>query len=191
MAGGSIEDVHGSVLSRPTVKLGLWVFLAVVTSLFALFLSAYATRMKLGDWNPMPEPGLLWLNTGVLILTSAVMEWTRAAAKRGQRDAVRTGLIAAGGLTFAFLAGQLVVWQQLNASGYFLAANPANDFFYVLTALHGLHLLGGLVAWGRTTARVQRGVALGKVRLSVELCAVYWHYLLLVWLILFALLLST
>jgi cytochrome c oxidase subunit 3 len=191
VAGGSIEDVHGSVLARPTAKLGLWVFLAVVTSLFALFISAYTMRMKLGDWSPLPEPGLLWLNTGVLILTSAVMEWTRAAANRGQKDGVRTGLFAAGVLTVAFLAGQLVVWQQLNASGYFLAANPANDFFYVLTALHGLHLLGGLAAWGRTAARVQRGVAVGEVRLSVGLCAVYWHYLLLVWLVLFALLLST
>lgn len=189
-AQGSIEDVHGGI-SWPTVKLGLWVFLAVVTSLFALFISAYAMRMKMGDWSPMPKPGLLWLNTAVLILTSVAMQWTRAAANRGQIDGVRIGLIAGGVLTFAFLAGQLVVWQQLNASGYFVAANPANAFFYLLTALHGLHLLGGLVAWGKTTVKVWRGVEVGEVRLSVELCTVYWHYLLLVWLVLFAVLLST
>jgi len=151
---GSIEDVHGGILSWPTAKLGLWVFLAVVTSLFALFISAYAMRMELGDWSPMPKPGLLWLNTAVLIVTSVAMQWTRAAANRGQIDGVRIGLIAGGVLTFAFLAGQLVVWQQLNASGYFVAANPASAFFYLLTALHGLHLLGGLVAWGKTTAKL-------------------------------------
>jgi cytochrome c oxidase subunit 3 len=190
-AQGSIEDVHGGVLSQPTAKLGLWVFLAVVTSLFALFISAYAMRMKLGDWSPMPKPGLLWLNTAVLILTSVAMQWTRAAANRGQIDGVRIGLVAGGVLTFVFLAGQLVVWQQLNASGYFVAANPANDFFYLLTAVHGLHLLGGLVAWGKVTARVWRGVAVREVRESVGLCTVYWHYLLLVWLVLFALLLFT
>ena len=190
-AQGSSEDVYGGVLSRPTAKLGLWVFLAVVTSLFALFISAYAMRMKLGDWSPMPKPGLLWLNTGVLIVTSFAMEWTRAAANRGQTGDVRSGLVAGGVLTFVLLAGQLVVWQQLNASGYFVAANPANDFFYLLTAVHGLHLLGGLVAWGRTTAKVWRGIEVGKVRLSVELCAMYWHYLLLVWLVVFAVLLST
>ena len=172
-------------------RIGLWVFLAVVTSLFALFISAYAMRMELADWKPLPEPWLLWLNTGVLILTSVAMQWTRAAAARGRADHVRIGLIAAGSLTFAFLAGQLVVWQQLNASGYLAAENPANAFFYLLTALHGLHLLGGLVAWGRTMAKVRRGVKLADVRLSVELCTVYWHYLLLVWLVLFALLLST
>ncbi|MGH8055811.1 MAG: cytochrome c oxidase subunit 3, partial [Candidatus Entotheonellia bacterium] len=156
-----------------------------------LFISAYAMRMTMGDWSPMPKPGLLWLNTAVLIVTSVAMQWTRAAANRGQVDGVRIGLMAGGVLTFAFLAGQLVVWQQLNASGYFVTANPANSFFYLLTALHGLHLLGGLVAWGRTTARVWRGAEVGEVRLSVELCTVYWHYLLLVWLVLFALLLST
>ena len=69
--------------------------------------------------------------------------------------------------------------------GLFSAANPANAFFYLLTALHGLHLLGGLVAWGSTTAKVWRGVDVGDVRLSVELCTVYWHFLLLVWLVLF------
>ncbi len=185
------EDVHRDDVSPPAAKIGLWVFLAVVTSLFALFVSAYAMRMELGDWKPLPEPGLLWLNTGVLIATSVAMQWTRAAANRGHTDGVRIGLIAGGVLTFAFLAGQLVVWRQLNASGYPVVANPANAFFYLLTALHGLHLLGGLVVWGRATARLWRGIAVGEVRLSVELCTVYWHYLLLVWLVLFALLLST
>ena len=101
------------------------------------------------------------------------------------------GLIAAGVFTLSFLAGQLWVWQQLSSSGNFVAANPANAFFYLLTALHGLHLLGGLWVWAKTTAKVARGVEVGAVRLSVELCTVYWHYLLLVWLVLFALLLST
>ena len=74
---------------------------------------------------------------------------------------MRSGLLASGVLTFAFLAGQLAVWQQLSASGYLVAANPANAFFYLLTALHALHVLGGLVAWGRTSARAWRGGELG------------------------------
>jgi cytochrome c oxidase subunit 3 len=69
-----------------------------------------------------------------------------------------------------------------------VASNPANSFFYLITAVHGLHLMGGLVALGRTTAKVSRGAAMTQVCLSVELCAIYWHFLLLVWLVLLALL---
>ena len=82
-------------------------------------------------------------------------------------------------------------WQQLNAAGLYVTSNPANAFFYVLTAIHGVHLLGGLWVWGRTTGRVLTGADVERVRMSVELCTVYWHYLLLVWIVLFALLLST
>lgn len=191
MAEGSIKDVHAGALARPPAKTALWIFLAVVTSLFALFVSAYAMRMQVGDWNALPEPGLLWWNTIVLAVTSVAMQWTVLAANRRDAGGVRTGLIAGGALTFTFLAGQYVVWQQLADSGYFLSTNPANAFFYLLTAMHGLHLLGGLVAWGRTTTKVLRGTDVTKVRLSVELCATYWHFLLLIWLVLFAVLLST
>jgi cytochrome c oxidase subunit 3 len=187
-----IEIVQGDgALSLPSVKVGLGVFLAVVTSLFALLISAYHMRMMGEDWSRLPVPKVLWLNTAVLILASVAMQRTRAAAQWGQLDRVKSGLIAGGVLTFSFLAGQLWAWQQMNASGYFLAANPAYSFFYLLTALHGLHLLGGLWVWGKTTVKVLRGAEVGKVRMSVELCTVYWHYLLLVWLVLFAVLLHT
>jgi cytochrome c oxidase subunit 3 len=69
-----------------------------------------------------------------------------------------------------------------------VASNPANSFFYLITAAHGLHLMGGLVALGRTTAKVWRGAEMTQVRLSVELCTIYWHFLLLVWLVLLGLL---
>jgi cytochrome c oxidase subunit III len=187
-----IEIVHGDgALSLPLVKVGLGVFLAVVTSLFALLISAYHMRMMGEDWTRLAVPRVLWLNTAVLILASVAMQRTRGAARRGQLDRVKSGLIAGGALTFSFLAGQLWAWQQMDAAGYFLTANPAYSFFYLLTALHGLHLLGGLWVWGKTTAKVLRGIEVGKVRLSVELCTVYWHYLLLVWLVLFAVLLHT
>ncbi len=188
----SIEIVHGDgALSLPSVKVGLGVFLAVATSLFALLISAYHMRMMGEDWSKLALPRVLWLNTAVLILASVAMQRTRIAARHGQLDRVQGGLIAGGVFTFSFLAGQLWAWQQMAAAGYFLTANPAYSFFYLLTAVHGLHLFGGLWVWGKTTARVLRGADVGKVRLSVELCTVYWHYLLLVWLVLFAVLLHT
>jgi cytochrome c oxidase subunit 3 len=174
----------------PAAKVGLGVFLAVVSSLFALFASAYAMRMHMAsDWRSLPIPWLLWPNTGVLFLSSAAMGWAQAAARRGRIEDLRTGLLIGGASAVLFLAGQVVACRQLAAAGFYMAANPANAFFYLLTALHGLHLLGGLVALGRTSARVWRGTDIGQITLSVDLCAMYWHFLLLVWLAVFALLL--
>jgi cytochrome c oxidase subunit 3 len=177
-------------LSLPTPKLGLRVFLAVVTVLFMLLIIAYGSRMAFEDWRPAPQPGLLWLNTAMLIMSSIGMQWARVSARRGEIDGVSFGLLGGGLFAIAFLGGQLVAWRQLNMMTAFDITNPAIAFFYLITALHGLHLLGGLVAWARTTTKVWRGFKVARLRLSVELCAVYWHFLLLVWLVLFGLLFS-
>ena len=189
---GRVVDLHDRrAFFLPTATLGLRVFLAVITVLFSLMVVAYSDRMMVEDWQPLPKPWLLWLNTATLIASSAGLQWASMSARRREIDGVRAGLLAGGVFAFAFLAGQLVAWQELADLGYFAASNPANAFFYLVTAVHGLHLLGGLVAWGRTSNKVWRGTGVIQVRLSVELCAVYWHFLLLVWLILFGLLLFT
>ena len=72
------------------------------------------------------------------------------------------GLIASGAFSLGFLAGQLWAWQQMDSAGYFVAANPAYAFFYLLTAVHGVHLLGGLWVWGRTTVRALRGADVAR-----------------------------
>ena len=188
------ELAAGSTLSLPPAKVGLWTLLAVITSLFGLFISAYWMRMEHahGDWSPLAVPRVLWVNTATLILSSAAMQWAREAVGRGQAERLRIALIAGGALAWVFLGGQLFAWSQLRASGHFVASNPAIGFFYLLTGVHGLHLLGGLVVWVKTVVRMaQPGIELVDLRLSVELCTVYWHYLLLVWLVLFAVLLST
>ncbi|TQF28410.1 cytochrome c oxidase subunit 3 [Bradyrhizobium sp. UNPA324] len=172
----------------PPAKIGLGVFLAVVGSLFALLISAYSMRNTMVDWRELPLPRLLWLNTGVLIISSAALQWSLMAARRNDDEDMLVGLLVGGASAVTFLAGQLVVWQQLNVAGYVVASNPANSFFYLITALHGLHLIGGLVALGRTSAKVWRRAPMMQVRLSVELCAIYWHFLLLVWLVLLGLL---
>jgi cytochrome c oxidase subunit 3 len=186
----------------PPKRVGLWVFLAVITSLFCLFVSAYYMRMGghaghgvdtgPGNWASIRDPSILWFNTVLLIFGSIAMQSARASVTRGQLEQTRVRLFAAGLLTFGFLIGQWLAWRELRYSELFSPANPAVAFFYVLTAVHGLHLVGGLVVWARTLARaLHKDVELIDVRLSVELTSVYWHYLLLVWLGLFAVLLST
>ena len=183
--------VSGTAFDNRTRTLALAAFLAVITSLFALFISAYLMRRHMHDWSALAEPDILWVNTALLVLASLVYHRSKAAAIRGDAARLKLGLGFAGLLTFLFLAGQLLAWQQLHSSGYFVSRNPANAFFYLLTAVHGLHLLGGLWVWGRSAMRILTGAEPDAVRTSVELCAVYWHYLLLVWLVVFGLLLYT
>ena len=190
-AQARVDNLHqGGTFSLPTAKLGLRVFFAVVTVLFLLLIMAYGVRMEFEDWRPAPQLSLLWLNTAMLVLSSFAMQWAQIAARCGKIDGVWIGLLAGGVFAAAFLGGQILAWRQLNMMAAFDITNPAIGFFFLITALHGLHLLGGLVAWGRTTAKVWRGFDVAHVRLSVELCTVYWHFLLLIWLVLFGLLFS-
>src|SRR5271163_1063523 len=202
--GSSVHARRGQgdigAVDVPPARIALWVFLAVITSLFGLFISAYFIRMGHGhgaehgisDWHSVGKPSILWFNTAMLILSSAAMQMSRGALKSNKRARVSGYLYAGGVFAILFLAGQLIAWQQLHDSGYGMTNGPAGAFFYVLTGVHGLHLLGGLNVWAKTVIRMRaRAVELIDVRLSIELCTVYWHYLLLVWVVLFALLLST
>ncbi|MCZ6641439.1 MAG: cytochrome c oxidase subunit 3 [Gammaproteobacteria bacterium] len=188
----SVIEIHpdGAVV-LDSAKVALRLFLAVVATLFSLFIAAYFVRMEVPDWRPLAEPGLLWVNTGVLFLASIALQWTRQATFRENLTQIKLGLLAGMALTAAFLGGQLWVWQQLMADGYYAVGNPANAFFYLITAIHCVHIAGGLFVWTRTATRVWRGAEAYQIRLSVELCTVYWHFLLLVWLGVFWVLLST
>src|SRR3981189_2346974 len=165
-----------STSSLPPAKIGLGVFLAVVGSLFALFISAYSMRMNMVDWRALPMPRLLWFNTAVLVLSSVALQGAHVAARRNDMDGVIVGLCAGGASAVTFLVGQLLAWQQLSAAGYFVASNPANSFFYLITAVHGLHLMGGLVALGRTTAKVCRRIVTKERGGGVELWPTSRHY---------------
>lgn len=175
------------VPARTALKL----IISVASVLFMLLVVTFAGRMAYEDWRPTPESNLLWLNTFILALSSAVMQWANYAGQRNRLEDLRTALLAGGLTSFAFLAGQVLAWRQLANLGYFDVTNPAIAFFYLITGLHALHLLGGLVAWGRVTEKVWRqGLGGDEVRESVELCTFYWHFLLVVWLVLFGLLFS-
>lgn len=192
-----IQSAEGANRNK-IAKTGLRLFLAVVSSLFFLFLIAFLARSQMADWLPLTEPlapladpWQLWLNSAFLVFSCIALQWSRMAARQVRRDATVIGFALGGVFAIAFLVGQLWVWQQFVAWGYFVASNPANSFFYLLTGMHGLHLLGGLIAWCIIGAKFLHRVPLPQLSASVELCAIYWHYLLGLWFVLFALLTST
>ncbi|MGZ5774988.1 cytochrome c oxidase subunit 3 [Ramlibacter sp.] len=175
---------------RPAVKTGLWVFLGVASSLFVLVVSASSMRLGLADWSPIPRPRLLMLNTALLAFASLSMEGAKRAGRGGDGGTARRWLLAAGALTAGFVLGQLVVWKQLHDAAFGVSSSAAAAFFYLFTAVHGLHVLGGLVAWARAVSPPWRSADPAVLRGRVDLCATYWHYLLGVWVALYALLVS-
>ena len=189
---GIVDSRGGSISAAIPARIGLMMFLIVVGVLFTMLTIAYAGRMAFEEVRLVPQPRLMWQNTILLILASAALQLSQIAAQRDQWDRVKIALLAGGVLTIAFLIGQIFAWQQLATLGFFEFTNPGIALFILITGLHGLHLLGGLVAWGRTTDKVWRrdAIGAGKVRQSIELCTLYWHFLLAVWLVLFGMLFS-
>ncbi len=188
---------------RPAAaRVGLYVYFGVACVLFSLIVAAYLIRMGIGvhgaaahgtveDWRSMPEPPLLWINSLVLLASSLAWEIARRAAHALERERMRRMALMGAVLGLLFLAGQLLLWQQYQAAGYYLAANPANAFFYLLTGLHGLHLAGGVFACARAVGQFGMDEGGRRAAYNIELCAVYWHFLLLVWVLLAGLLVST
>lgn len=174
-----VPDTPPPVLPNAS-RVGLIVFMAVATALFSLLLLAYGMRMREPDWQPIPHPALLWWNTGALALASVAMQ--RARQLTGHRVA---WLLGGGVLAAVFVIGQLIAWRMLSAAGQTVTVNPSNSFLYLLTGLHGLHVLGGLAAWAVTIAQRRRADPFRAQR-AISLCSLYWHFLLAVWLVLLA-----
>jgi cytochrome c oxidase subunit 3 len=186
---GEVANYSGPAPSRPlAAKVGLGVFLAVAGCLFSLMTAAYFTRMDSPDWQSPPMPGILWLNTLALFTSSVAIQMAQFAAVRSLHERLKAWLAAGAILAAAFLFGQFWAWRELAAAGVYASDNPANAFFYLLTGVHALHLVGGLVALARTTAKAWEDRLNASLTTSVELCAIYWHFLLFVWLLLFAML---
>ncbi len=171
-----------------TALVGLGAFLGAVTMLFVAFTSAYLARRQEPGWPAIATPAILWVNTAVLLASSGTVEGARALLRRGDILGLRRGLAVTAGLGVLFVLGQLLAWRQLAAQGLFLTSNPHSSFFYLLTGVHGLHLLGGLGALGVVLARAWRGRYTPHEYTGITVCATYWHFMDALWLYLFVLL---
>ena len=189
----AIDNKHdGKTLNLSKAKLGVRTIMVVSTVIFSLFVVSYSDRMLVHDWRSLSEPWLLWINTIILIITSFVFHKAKILSDKNEFEKVKNYLLLVGFLTFAFITGQLLVWQHYVNLGHYASTNPANAFFYLFTALHGLHVLGGLFFWGRATTKLfTKNFNVLKIKQAIELCAIYWHFLLVVWFILFGLMIAT
>jgi cytochrome c oxidase subunit 3 len=158
----------------------MWMALAAIVMLFAAFTSAMVVRKGISsDWVSTRLPGIIYLNTILLLGSSLTLELSRRFLTREAAKEFVLWLYVTLGLGVAFVAGQLVAWRELAARGVYLATNPSSSFFYVLTAAHGIHLLGGIAALSYLVFRTQRLLA-GR-RTSMDVTAIYWHFMDALW----------
>ena len=175
---GGGEGSGGRGVSRRASMTGLMVLLAAVVMFFAALTSAFIVRRGLSnDWLTTRMPWLIWLNTAALLASSLALEMARRALKAGRRESFNRLWTAGTALGVVFLAGQYAVWLQLRSQGIYMATNPSSSFFYVLTAAHAIHLIGGVAALVYVSVQALR-LRLGpSKRTAIDVSAVYWHFL--------------
>lgn len=156
--------------------------------LFAGLTSSYIVLRGLPTWQNIAMPSLLWVNTAILILSSFTMELSRQAVRRNHLLTMRRWLAACAVLGLAFLAGQLAAWQQLVRAGVYLPSTLQSSFFYVLTSLHGVHLLGGVIVLCFVLTKALKNRLKAFNHEPLKLCAAYWHFMDALWVYLFLLL---
>ena len=176
--GGGWDRSGGWSVPAPAYRVGMWMGLAGIVLLFAAFTSAMVVRKGLStDWVETNLPNILYLNTLVLIASSVALEISRRSLARGLGERFATWLYATMALGLAFVGGQLLAWRELAQRGVYLSTNPSSSFFYLLTAAHGLHLLGGIVALAYLAWKA-RDIARGlKKQTAVDVTAIYWHFM--------------
>jgi cytochrome c oxidase subunit 3 len=173
-------------------RIGMWVALASILMMFTALSSAYIVRAASSiDWQPLQMPRVLLLSTTLILISSGTLE----AARRKWRDAAngsRSWLLVTVVLGVGFLGLQLLAWRQLARQGVFVTSNPHSSFFYVFTAAHGLHLLGGLLALGYLSLRARPArddeAALERSQAGADAVTIYWHFMDFLWIYLFVLL---
>jgi cytochrome c oxidase subunit 3 len=174
-------------------RIGMWVGLASILMLFTALSSAYIVRAaSSNDWQPLGMPRILLFSTALILVSSGTLE----AARRKLKDAGSTGhkrwLLLTVALGVGFLGSQLFAWRQLVRQGVYVASNPHSSFFYLLTAAHGAHLLGGLAALTylllRRRVSQDNALAVAKAQAGADAVTLYWHFMDFLWIYLFVLL---
>lgn len=175
-------------------RIGIWVALAGILMLFIALTSALVVRQSPAlnggqfDWVAIQIPGVLWVNTVVLVISSVTMELARRALARNDYGSLKRWIVITTLLGASFLVGQVIAWEQLAAQGIYVNSHPHSSFFYLLTSLHALHLLGGVIALCYVTVNALRMRIGMKQRTAVGVTATYWHFMDGLWVYLFALL---
>lgn len=170
-------------------KFALWLFICTVMMIFAAMTSAHIVRQADGNWLEYDMPSMLWVTSGIIILSSVFIHWAYLAAKKDNFGQVKIAMTITCILAVAFIVGQFQAWGQLVEAGVFFVGNPAGSFLYVFTGLHVLHLASGVIYLLYILVQSFRLKVNAKNMLNMEMCVTYWHFLGGLWIYLFIFLL--
>lgn len=170
-------------------KFALWLFLVSVVMLFAAFTSAYLVRQGEGNWRVFELPVEFFYTTAILLLSSVTMHWSYLNAKKDNLEKVRAGLVLTIALGVLFIIAQFYVWGILIDYEVYFVGNPSGSFLYVLTGIHGLHLISGIIFLIITLGHALKYNVHSRDMTRMEMCTTYWHFLDGLWVYLFVFLL--
>jgi cytochrome c oxidase subunit 3 len=176
-------------LSMHPKKFALWLFIVSVFMIFAALTSAYIVRQSDGNWVVFDLPNLFLLTTGIILVSSATMHWAYISVKKNNFESAKLAITITLLLGIGFLVGQYMAWGQLVENKIHLVGNPSGSFVYIISGLHGLHIVGGIVFLAVVMASIFKLKVHSNNLLRVEMCATYWHFLDVLWLYLFLFLL--
>tara|TARA_B100000965_G_C19340608_1_gene647229 strand:+ start:67 stop:744 length:678 start_codon:yes stop_codon:yes gene_type:complete len=165
------------------------IIFGVSTTLFSLIFTGYLYSLPPEqDTTFILKANLVWINTLVLILVTFFFNKISSDLKKNITEKIKKNLIYVGGLSYLFLFLQLVLWYQLMKSGNFVSTNTYFSSFYFFTALHGIHLLGGLFFWGKVSSRIFKmdEIDYKNEEKNINALSLYWFFLFIVWFVFFA-----
>jgi len=183
-----VEEPKKPLAMNPK-KFGMWLFLASVMMLFMSLTSAYIVRQAEGNWVFFNLPSLFYVTSVVIIVSSITIQLAYFAVKKGNTASAKTLMVITTVLGVSFLIGQFFGWEQLVDKSIYLVGNPSGSFLYVLTGLHGLHIVSAIVFLLIMLASIFTGKAHSGNMTKMEMCTTYWHFLGGLWLYLFIFLL--
>lgn len=183
-----VEEAKQPLTMHPK-KFGMWLFMVTVFMVFAALSSAYIVRRAEGNWAFFELPPLFWINTLVILISSATLHWAYLSAKRDNLESVKIATAITTILGLGFMVGQYLAWSELVKNSIHLVGNPSGSFVYIISGLHGAHVLGGVVYLLILLSATQRGKVHSKSLNQIQMCATYWHFLGGLWLYLFLFLL--
>ena len=187
-----VEEAKAQAGMNPK-KFALWLFMVSVIMIFGALTSAYIVRQAEGNWLDFEMPFMFYITSALILASSITMHWAYLSAKKDNHEMAKVAMVITVILGVGFLVGQWLGWTELVGNGIYLVGRESSgvsgSFMYVISGLHGVHVISGVIFLLVVLVNVFRLKIHSKKLSQIEMCTTYWHFLDGLWLYLFVFLL--